>query len=252
MDIETYGGKCPKCSKNMMQKGDTGHGTWFSYDACVWCGFAYGSVNNDEFKTKEIWETLFTHYDVINREGLIEKLNLSEHVSKEDSEFYPSVFNYTGEALEKIEKMNRTFFSYQEVQGDLFETEKSYALAHCISADFALGAGIAKEFANRYPRLKERLALVPAQVGDAIGYPAPDGRIIFNLVTKEKYHQKPTYQTFEDSIVSLKNKMVERNINRLAIPTLGAGLDKLEWEKNSTIIQGIFKDTDIEILVCMI
>ncbi|MED4285307.1 hypothetical protein P4679_25630 [Priestia megaterium] len=44
-DVETYGGKCPKCKKAMLQKGDDqgddrGYDTWFSYDACPWCGFA--------------------------------------------------------------------------------------------------------------------------------------------------------------------------------------------------------------------
>lgn len=31
---------------------------------------------------------------------------------------------------------------------DLFSVPKEYTLVHCISADFALGAGIAKEFAK--------------------------------------------------------------------------------------------------------
>ena len=32
---------------------------------------------------------------------------------------------------------------------DLFSVPKDYSLVHCISADFALGAGIAKEFTKR-------------------------------------------------------------------------------------------------------
>ena len=34
----------------------------------------------------------------------------------------------------------------KEEKRDLFTMPEDYALAHCISADFALGAGIAKEF----------------------------------------------------------------------------------------------------------
>ena len=37
----------------------------------------------------------------------------------------------------------------KEVKKDLFTMPNDYALAHCISADFALGAGIAKEFDKR-------------------------------------------------------------------------------------------------------
>ena len=39
--------------------------------------------------------------------------------------------------------------TFREENGDLFAEEilKGYALGHCISSDFALGAGIAKAFA---------------------------------------------------------------------------------------------------------
>ena len=35
---------------------------------------------------------------------------------------------------------------YLEIRDDLFKYDKEYYLVHCISRDFALGAGIAKEF----------------------------------------------------------------------------------------------------------
>ena len=39
---------------------------------------------------------------------------------------------------------------YHEEQIDLFSVSKNYILVHCISADFALGAGIAKTFRDKY------------------------------------------------------------------------------------------------------
>ena len=33
-----------------------------------------------------------------------------------------------------------------EVEKDLFSVDPQYSLVHCVSADFALGAGIAKQF----------------------------------------------------------------------------------------------------------
>lgn len=42
--------------------------------------------------------------------------------------------------------------------GNLFDCPKEYYLVHCISGDYALGAGIAKEFNRRYDmriKLKE-------------------------------------------------------------------------------------------------
>ena len=37
----------------------------------------------------------------------------------------------------------------REEQRDLFTVPTDYILVHCISADLAMGAGIAKEFARR-------------------------------------------------------------------------------------------------------
>lgn len=36
----------------------------------------------------------------------------------------------------------------------------------------------------------------------------------------------------------------------IAMPTIGAGLDRLRWDLVSDAIQNIFADTDAEILIC--
>ena len=46
---------------------------------------------------------------------------------------------------------------YREIKGNLFDMPREYSLAHCISLDCALGAGIAKEFQNRYPNMVNKL-----------------------------------------------------------------------------------------------
>lgn len=44
---------------------------------------------------------------------------------------------------------------YKEEKRDLFSVDDSYYIAHCISADFALGAGIAKEIDRRFNTREE-------------------------------------------------------------------------------------------------
>lgn len=138
---------------------------------------------------------------------------------------------------------------YSEIIQDLFTVDKSYALAHCISKDCKMGLGIAKEFTKRYRNMKYKLLEKNPQIGQAIVYYSA-GRPIFNLITKEKYWHKPTYATFEESIISLKTQMIELKLKKIAIPQIGAGLDRLNWNKNREIIKNIFKDTDVEIVVC--
>ncbi len=41
-----------------------------------------------------------------------------------------------------------------------------------------------------------------------------------------------------------------RGIKKIAMPMIGCGLDKLKWDDVSKIIKDVFKDTDVEILVC--
>jgi len=133
-----------------------------------------------------------------------------------------------------------------ENKQDLFKNTDTYYYAHCISADFALGAGIAVRFDKRYNMASKLKVLAnPSEVGSSVLISN-----VFNLVTKEKYWQKPTYKSLESSLVQMRDYMIRFNIKKLAMPKIGCGLDRLQWDKVKAIIEELFKDTDIEILVC--
>ena len=48
----------------------------------------------------------------------------------------------------------------------------------------------------------------------------------------------------------MKTICYKETITKIAMPVIGCGLDKLSWDKVSEIIQEVFSDSDIEILVC--
>lgn len=74
-----------------------------------------------------------------------------------------------------------------EEKRNLFDVSEEYYLAHCISADFALGAGIAKKFNKRYNMRTELNSIFGiSSIKDNIGKALLVERI-FNLVTKERY-----------------------------------------------------------------
>lgn len=145
----------------------------------------------------------------------------------------------------------------REEQLDLFTVPTDYILVRCISADFAMGAGIAKEFARR--GVKARLQrdyqdIEDIEVGDCLVSDATGWRAEFNLVTKEKYWQKPTYETMRmalEDTKSLYEELMSYENVKLAMPRIGCGLDRLQWDKVKAIIEEVFADTDIEILVCV-
>ena len=139
---------------------------------------------------------------------------------------------------------------YTETPGDLFRVDPSYTLAHCISADCRMNAGIARVFNSRYPGMKTYCMSSAPQVGTAIYYSPPNQNPpVFNLVTKRAYFMKPSYESVKKSLEDMKEKCQENSIKRIAMPRIGAGLDKLEWPKVRAIIRHTFNDTDIEICV---
>ena len=138
---------------------------------------------------------------------------------------------------------------YNEERRDLFTVGDEYYFAHCISADFALGAGIAVEFNRRFKCRDLLMNFYNSSVYNEPGYVLPTGRV-FNLVTKQKYWQKPTYKTIRLALEDLKEALRIRKITKIAMPKIGCGLDRLEWEIVKRMIQYIFADTDIEVLVC--
>lgn len=128
---------------------------------------------------------------------------------------------------------------FKEIKGDLFSSSKLVALAHCVSADFKMGAGIAVEFRERFGNV-DALIESKTRVGNVATLKFEDRAPVYYLVTKEKYYEKPTYETLTSCLVNLAKCCVRDSIHHLAIPALGCGLDRLEWSRVKQIILDIF------------
>lgn len=141
---------------------------------------------------------------------------------------------------------------FTEINGDLFAVPQGYYLAHCISGDFALGAGIAKQFDKEYNMRFKLFRDYPIETGEKFGYVGKALLVdnVFNLVTKPKCYHKPNYDTLIDTIIDMREQCETRNVTKLAMPKIGCGLDKLDWSRVREIIEEVFEDYDIEILVC--
>lgn len=135
---------------------------------------------------------------------------------------------------------------YSEIKKDLFTVDDRYYLAHCIAADAAMGAGIAVQFAKKFSAIK-LLRYEHNDVGSCkrVGH-------VFNLITKRVSYGKPTYESLQDSLMTMREECVGLEISKIAMPKIGCGLDGLYWDKVREIIHEVFDDTNIEILVCYI
>ena len=133
---------------------------------------------------------------------------------------------------------------------DLFTMPQGYYLAHCISSDFALGAGIAKVFDNVYNMKFKLYRNYPDYK-----YLGGEALLIdntFNLVTKQKCWHKPTYESLREALESMRVQLEILNVTKLAMPWIGCGLDKLQRDKVYDLICEVFNDMDIEIVICEI
>ena len=138
-----------------------------------------------------------------------------------------------------------------EEKMDLFKAPQGYHLAHCISTDFALGAGVAKQIDaafNMRNKLKSRWSM-PNQFKWPCCLTVGN---VFNLVTKEKYWHKPTLETLEAALKDMRAYAINMQVTRIAMPRIGCGLDKLSWKDVKPMIEEIFQDTDIEIMICVL
>jgi len=136
----------------------------------------------------------------------------------------------------------------REEQGDLFVLDTTHSLAHCVSVDLAMSKGIAKGFRDKYRQLAELRAQHP-EIGSVCYVPSTPGHYAFYLVTKAKYFHKPTYESLESSLRALKTLCVDLQVRQLAVPRLGCGLDKLNWERVRDMLGTVFADTAVEITV---
>jgi hypothetical protein len=150
---------------------------------------------------------------------------------------------------------------YREITKDLFSVSDEYVLTHCISSDFALGAGIAKDFAAKYNVKNELMDKFPTfeqffsdnrktdrNYGCCIK--TTSIRPVYNLVTKQCYYNKPTLLSLKESLMDMKEQMQKDGVKKIAMPQIGCGLDKLNWQSVSTLIKVIFEKEDVEIIVC--
>lgn len=135
-----------------------------------------------------------------------------------------------------------------EVKGDLLKSplieKPNTMILHCVSADYALGAGVALQIELKY-HIRSELK----QIGK---YSYPDciatGNIL-NMVTKGAYWCKPTYDTFKMALELVLEYCKSHNVQILLMPRIGCGLDRLDWKVCKEIIQTYLVDNGIDCVV---
>ena len=136
-------------------------------------------------------------------------------------------------------------FTVTEQQRDFLDFPHS--ILHCVSADFKLGPGLAKQIKEKFPSFFPTQKEYQQQVLHA-QYLGHD-KFVFHLIVKPRYFHKPTYRSLRKTLLALRDQMNFHRTDKLGIPRLSCGLYKLDWTEVKKIIHETFRESKLESIV---
>lgn len=138
------------------------------------------------------------------------------------------------------------------VNGNLFDSPCQTLVipTNCVGV---MGAGLAKQAAQRYPTVLTRYQRYHREVGLTLDtllcYPVEDNRFILLLPTKNHWRDPSRFEWVEANIQRLARGMArpDNRIHSLALPLLGCGLGGLPVEQVVACIQHYLADSEVPI-----
>ena len=123
-------------------------------------------------------------------------------------------------------------------------------IGHCISADARMGKGFADFLSHRIPGLRSTCRKTKLFMGQIFPFWDSTGkRYIYNLVTKERYCDKPNLSTLYKTLEAMKFHASTNGVSTIAIPKLGCRLDQMNWQEVVKLLRDIFAYAGVQIVV---
>lgn len=152
------------------------------------------------------------------------------------------------------------------VRQDITKLSGNCVICHCISADAAMGAGVALALVRKYPDLKPTVQSIlktthsDTLVGHVVFYAdSYSHTLVANMVTKQNYWDKSTampsgryLKNLKECLENVRSVMDGLNEKKLVMPKIGCGLDRCNWNDVLQLIDEVFGNSDIEITVCVL
>ena len=139
------------------------------------------------------------------------------------------------------------------VDGDLFATTSIKALAHGCNCAGAMGKGIALQFKKKWPAMyseyKKRCKAGEFKLGDVFVW-EENGFTIFNLGTQKSWRTGADLEAIETSLREMLSLMELKEIEMVGIPRIGAGLGGLKWSSVKEVIESVFANSELMVVVC--
>jgi O-acetyl-ADP-ribose deacetylase (regulator of RNase III) len=137
------------------------------------------------------------------------------------------------------------------VTGDVFELGLP-AVGHGCNCAGAMGAGIAKEFKRRYPEMyreyRKRCQGGQFRLGDIFVWQT-DGLVIYNLAIQPVPRPSATLDAIDSSARAALADAEQRELPRLGLPRIGAGLGGLAWPDVAVVLEAAAADCSVDLVV---
>lgn len=115
------------------------------------------------------------------------------------------------------------------------------------------GRGLAADFSSRFPenqmRLMEKKNLLGKLIpGNVYWFKPSTFPLIANMTTKDHWRQNSRMEWLQDGIITLHDS-VDLGIKSIAIPRVGCGLGKLDWQELKPFVLQVFQDVDYDVFI---
>lgn len=140
------------------------------------------------------------------------------------------------------------------IEGDLFASD-SRGLAHGCNTRGVMGAGIALEFAHRYPGMYAFYQRQCQRGGFTLGRVLPwfthNNKTIFNLATQDLPGPHADLNALRTSVTTML-KLAEGEhfeIDRIALPRIGCGIGGLDWNDVEAVLNELSDASSVKLEV---
>lgn len=121
----------------------------------------------------------------------------------------------------------------QVIRGDIFAEER--IIAHGCNTQGLMGAGFARQVADRFPYVKERYVAACRAGVFVLGYAQRvvdevGDVIVYNLGTQNQPGRHATPWGVYLSFANMLENAIRNSVTRIAIPRIGAGIGGLDWD----------------------
>lgn len=141
-------------------------------------------------------------------------------------------------------------------QGNLLESE-AQALVNTVNTEGVMGKGLALQFKTAFPQnykiYRNACKAGRFTVGQMLITKEQDifgnSKIIINFPTKTTWRKPSEYTYIHQGLVALRNEIITRNIQSIAIPPLGSRNGGLDWGRVRQMIETHLSDLDCDIVL---